>query len=107
MSLRCLEGVWNVSGKCLECFWKLSRRELEFDAVALWACLYDIFTIFVEYLHKIWLNLSSVFKNLYLYLTLLNPGGGAERHPLRVLLIAHKRMLRSLRNFLTFPKYQK
>ena len=33
--------------------------------------------------------------------------GGAERHPQRVFLIAHKRMLRSLRNFLTFPKYQK
>ena len=43
----------------------------------------------------------------YTALTLLSPGGGAERHPLRVFLIAHKRMLRSLRNFLTFPKYQK
>ena len=39
MSVRCLEGVWNVSGRCLECLWKVSRRELEFDAVALWACL--------------------------------------------------------------------
>ena len=42
MSLRCLEGVWNVSGRCLECLWKVSRRELEFDAVAMWACFISI-----------------------------------------------------------------
>ena len=34
----CLEGVCKVPWRCLECLWKVSRRELEFDAVALWAC---------------------------------------------------------------------
>ena len=38
----------------------------------------------------------------------IKPGPGAlSALPFEFLLIAHKRMLRSIRNFLTFPKYQK
>ena len=44
----------------------------------------------------------------YSHLNPIKPGGGALRAPpYAFLLTAPKRMLRSTRNFLTFPKYQK
>ena len=51
--------------------------------------------------------MSNKLKNICL--TLLSPGGGAHwtPPPYAFLITAPKRMLRSTRNFLTFPKYQK